>query len=100
MFIIVINTGSSSIKFSLFAVEKDLKKVSFHLNQERLTCSGIVEQIFLEKGKLKVFSGKKNFFFNLNQPTYKTGIDAIIEKLFTLGFIKDKNEIFGIGYRV
>lgn len=100
MFVVVINTGSSSIKFSLFSFEKNLEKPFSALKQEKLVCSGVVEQIFLEKGKLKIFSGKRKFLYVLDKPTYKTGIDAIIEKLKTLGFLKDKKEIFGIGYRV
>ena len=87
MKILVINCGSSSIKFKLFEMPKE-KVVSF----------GIVEKIGEEISIFKYF-GKVNFENKLKINNHQEGLQFIAKTLLE-NEIKDIEEIKGIGHRV
>jgi len=91
MNILVINSGSSSIKFQLISMPEN-----------RVLVKGLIERIGLESGIFKYeIAGAKT---TLEQPiaSHKEGITLIIDLLKdpSKGIIKDLSEIGAIGHRV
>ena len=94
MVILVLNCGSSSIKYQVLDVEAASHK---------LLAKGIVDRIGLPEGDLVHKPvGKENF--HLHQPIadHTTGISLVLEALTdaTHGVIKELNEIKAVGHRV
>ncbi|MFC1494734.1 acetate/propionate family kinase [Thermodesulfobacteriota bacterium] len=96
MKILVINTGSSSIKYQLFNMK----------NQEVL-CHGVVERIGEETGTLthEVFSGEGDPVIKTYDgfiPDHEAGFSKIVDCLMNndFGVIKDRKEISAVGHRV
>ena len=96
MKILVINCGSSSIKYQLFDMEKN-----------QVLCSGLVERIGLKEGvmthkKLPGTDQESKKVFNEPIPTHKEGMDKVIKILTDgeYGVIKSLSEIKGVGHRV
>lgn len=96
MKILVINTGSSSIKYQLFNME----------NQSVL-CSGVVEKIGEDHGYLshKIFKDSdkpvvKEYKGDIKD--HQTGFKHIVDYLINdeFGVIKDRSEISAVGHRV
>ncbi len=96
MKVLVINAGSSSCKYQLI-----------EMNDKSVMCSGIVERIGFEKGKLvhKLFPDSDKEEKIILEEAFPTHVEAM-EKIISLlthaekGVIKDKNEISAIGHRV
>ncbi|AKX34725.1 acetate kinase [Spiroplasma litorale] len=88
--ILVVNPGSSSIKFSLYEYkdEKSIKKIS----------DGIAEQIKVN-GKVIINYQNKKHEFEVKLPNHKIAIETILNKLDELNIIKDIKDINGVGYR-
>lgn len=96
MKILVINTGSSSIKYQLFSMEN-----------QTVLCSGIVEKIGEDQGYLshKIFKDNGD---TLNKEyegpidDHQTGFKHIVEHLINdeFGVIKNSSEISAVGHRV
>ena len=96
MKILVINSGSSSIKYQLLDMDSDTVMVS-----------GLVERIGEEKGDLKnkAYPGSDNeVVTEVVQPIpdHNTGMRLAIDLITDpeKGVLKDKSEITGIGHRV
>lgn len=96
MKIFVLNAGSSSCKYQLF-----------DMDDKSVLCSGIVERIGEEKGKLthKVAPGSENeeqVCIEKYFPTHTESMENIIELLLDkkIGVIKDKSEVSAIGHRL
>lgn len=96
MKILVINTGSSSIKYQLFNMEK-----------QSVLCSGIVEKIGEKTGSLshKVFPENGSDIekkYNEPIPDHESGFDMIVNCLMNkeFGVITDRSEISAVGHRV
>ncbi len=87
MKILVINCGSSSIKFKLF-----------EMPEEKVVCYGIVEKIGEEISNFKYY-GKANFENKLKIKNHQEGLQLIAETLLE-NEIKAIEEIKGIGHRV
>ncbi|WP_297707555.1 acetate kinase [uncultured Eudoraea sp.] len=91
MNILIINTGSSSIKFQLM-----------HMPSESVLCSGMVDRIGLENGNLKY--AKDDYETNeiLQFSSHRKGLKRVIELLLdpVIGAISDVNEIDAVGHRV
>ena len=96
MKILVINTGSSSIKYQLFNMEN-----------QTVLCSGVVEKIGEESGYLshKIFKDNdqtvvKNYEGHIgdHQTGFKHIVDYLINEEF--GVISDRSEISAVGHRV
>ncbi|NIQ04334.1 MAG: acetate kinase [Candidatus Korarchaeota archaeon] len=91
MRILVINSGSSSIKFQLF----DMK-------HETPIAEGIVEKIGLDDSRLKYKAGNLEVSKQLPVNNHEQGIEVVLNALTSKqhGVITDPSEIEGVGHRV
>jgi len=96
MKILVINTGSSSIKYQLF-----------DMDDEAVLATGMLERIGEESGKLThiTLSGegtRTKKAMEGHYPDHGHGLEAITALLTDpeCGVIRDKSEIFAVGHRV
>ena len=98
MKILVINTGSSSLKYKLFNMEASSKAV--------LLADGIIERIGEQKGKLThtIFKGnqKKRLARKENIKNHKLGMHLAVNMLIDreTGVIDDISQIDAVGHRV
>jgi acetate kinase len=93
MKILVLNCGSSSIKYQLFDMA----------NNEEVLAKGLLERIGLENSVLKHRScGKDPHNETRNVPNHTVGIQWIVDVLLdpVLGVLKSKSEINAAGHRV
>jgi acetate kinase len=92
MKVLVLNCGSSSIKYQLFNIEK-----------EELLAKGIIEKIGLKNSIVKNerFDGQK-IKLELDIENHKIGIEKVLNILTSSenGCLNDLNEITAIGHRV
>ncbi|MEA4894547.1 MAG: acetate kinase [Oscillospiraceae bacterium] len=93
MKILVINAGSSSLKYQLFDMEG-----------EKVLAKGLCERIGIG-GHLKhtpLLEGKKTFDEDISLPTHAEAIAAVIEKLTSseYGVVSSMAEINAVGHRV
>ncbi|MDR3245586.1 MAG: acetate kinase [Prevotellaceae bacterium] len=94
MNVLVLNCGSSSIKYQLLSISGDKEDVS---------AKGIVERVGLSEGVLvHKAAGKDNFQLNRPFPGHVDGINAILEALTNEqhGVISDIHQIDAVGHRV
>lgn len=91
MKILVLNSGSSSIKFKLFDMT----------NNENLI-SGLIEQIGSpnSRSKLKVESTGETFTDDRQLPTHKEGIEVMNELMKKSRLLSDISELYAVGHRV
>lgn len=91
MKILVLNSGSSSIKYQLF-----------NMPQEEVICSGLVERIGLYKAKIHYKSNSHNIDDVADIPNHKVGLEKIVNLLLDekVGVIKSTSEIEAVGHRV
>lgn len=91
MNILVINAGSSSIKFKLI-----------QMPSEEVVCSGMVERIGSDDAIIKYKTGVFNIEEVDSISTHKDGLQKITQFLLDpeKGAIKDANEIDAVGHRV
>ncbi|UCD61574.1 MAG: acetate kinase [Flavobacteriaceae bacterium] len=91
MNILIINTGSSSIKYQLM-----------HMPSETVLCAGMVDRIGLDNANLRYV--KKDFEVNERLPvsSHRKGLERVIEMLLdpVNGAIGHVNEIEAVGHRV
>jgi acetate kinase len=85
--IVVINAGSSSIKFKIF--EKDNYKV---------IASGLCERIFVD-GHFSMKFDDKEVNLDAAMPNHTKAIECVLEQLKKYRIITDFNEIVGVGHR-
>lgn len=93
MKILVINAGSSSLKYQLF-----------DMNGEKVLAKGLCERIGID-GHLKhspLIGGKPVFDQDINLPTHSEAIAAVIDKLTSkeYGVVSSMSEINAVGHRV
>ncbi len=89
MKIIAVNAGSSSLKFQLLEMPKEI-----------VLAFGILERIGLEKSVFKIkYSGLK-LEEELYIPTHKVAVEILFSKLVNLNILNNLNEIEGVGHRV
>ncbi|MCF4100376.1 acetate kinase [Gillisia sp. M10.2A] len=91
MNILILNSGSSSIKFQLI-----------QMPSEALMCSGLVERIGHEDAVLKYKTNLFDFQQTERLNTHKEALQKIVELLLHVekGVIKNTNEIEVVGHRV
>lgn len=91
MNILVINSGSSSIKFQLI-----------QMPSEEIVCNGIVERIGDNDAILKYKTNSLNTIQTLPIETHAEGLKKIVELLLDIenGVIKNADEIEVVGHRV
>lgn len=89
--ILVINSGSSSLKFQLITMPS-----------EEVLASGLVERIGQEVGKLHYKSGRFSTSEEIEIPDHSFALKAVTKYLLNKenGVIKDPSEISAIGHRV
>lgn len=92
MKILVINSGSSSIKASLFDFGKIKEGVK--------TMSAHVDGINLAHCKFTIKSERKNMGLKTKVKTHEQGVKLILENLLKIGLIKNLGEIKRVGHRV
>ncbi|WP_372792126.1 acetate/propionate family kinase [Lutibacter sp.] len=91
MKILVINSGSSSIKYQLF-----------NMPQEEVICSGLVERIGLNDAEIHYKSEKNKIDEVLDIPNHKIGLEKIVNLLLDekVGVLKSTSEVEAVGHRV
>ena len=91
MKVLVINSGSSSIKFQLF-----------QMPEQKVIASGLVEKIGLDNGEIHYKTDNQKTDLELEIPDHSTGLKQVIALLIheDLGVISDMNEIEVVGHRV
>jgi acetate kinase len=91
MFVLVVNAGSSSLKYQLF-----------DMNEKSVIAKGLCERIGID-GRLKhQTSGKAEVVKDIPMPTHAQAVSALVEILTDkeYGCISDMGQISAIGHRV
>jgi acetate kinase len=86
--IVVINAGSSSIKFKIFQQDN-----------LRVIASGLCERIFLDGHFTMKFGNDQVVDLNVSMPNHTKAIECVLEQLKNNKIIIDFNEIVGVGHR-
>ena len=91
MQVLVLNSGSSSLKFQLFLMP-----------EKNILCSGLIERIGLEDGKFKFNTDNDSIEVITSIPNHKVGLELLAEQLLNpeTGIIKSANDIDIVGHRV
>ena len=92
MKILVVNCGSSSLKYQLI-----------DMDNESVVAKGLCERIGIEGSKLThKAAGKEDYVVEKEMPTHVTAIEMVMSALQdpTYGVIKDTSEIAAVGHRV
>ncbi len=91
MKILVINSGSSSIKYQLFAMP-----------EQKVICSGLIERIGLDIGKIHYKYDGKKIEEETPIPNHKVGLEKVVNLLMDkeVGVISSTDEIKAVGHRV
>ncbi|HUU04857.1 MAG TPA: acetate kinase [Patescibacteria group bacterium] len=91
MKILVINSGSSSIKFQLINMES-----------LQVLAKGLLERIGIKGSVMNYYQGERKRVSELDIPNHEEGINLIVSNLTDAetGVIKDKSDIFAVGHRV
>lgn len=91
MKILVINCGSSSIKYQLL-----------EMDNETVLAKGLLERIGISGSRLKHKKGSEKYEIDEDVVNHKEGLNLIISTLTDekLGVIKDTSEIDAVGHRV
>ena len=89
--ILVINAGSSSLKFKLYEISKE--------NNFNDICEGLAERIYVD-GKFTIKFQDKKLTYDLDLPNHKEAVNFLTKKLIELKIIQSFDEIHGIGHRV
>ena len=93
MKILVLNCGSSSIKYQLINMA----------NNAELLAKGLLERVGLKDSELKHQSkGKDKYYLIQDVPNHEVGIDLILKVLLDqdYGVISNVNDILAVGHRV
>ena len=89
MKILSINTGVSSLKFSLFDMKDD-----------SLIIKGVFERIGIEGGTYTLKYKNNKIKIETDLPDFLTVVRTLLEKLIELEAIESINDIVGIGHRI
>jgi acetate kinase len=91
MKILIINSGSSSIKYQLF-----------RMPQEEVICSGLVERIGVANPEIHYKSKNHTIDKICEIPNHEVGLEKVVKYLLDaeVGVIKSTDEIIAVGHRV
>lgn len=91
MKILVLNSGSSSIKYQLFNMPK-----------EEVICSGLVERIGQQNAEIHFKSTEYKIDEVMDIPNHKVGLEQVVNLLLNekTGVLKSTSEIDAVGHRV
>ena len=87
--IFALNAGSSSLKFSIFEIPS-----------EEVVASGLIDRIGLNDSNVVIKYNGDKFTDVKDVPDHDVATKILLEKLKTLGIIKNFDEIAGTGHRV
>ena len=87
--IFALNAGSSSLKFSIFEIPS-----------EEVVASGLIDRIGLNDSNVVIKYNGEKFTDVKDVPDHDVATKILLEKLKTLGIIKNIDEIAGTGHRV
>ena len=89
---LVINCGSSSLKYGVFEIHSE--------TDATLLASGLVEKIGLDMGAIKhEVEGRDKQVIEMPIPTHDVGLEKVVELLLD-GVIADKSDVKVVGHRV
>ena len=86
---LIINSGSSSLKFKLFAIPT-----------EEVLASGLIDRIAIKGSSVTVKYNGQKYHQELSIPDHAFAVDLLLKLLVELHLIKDLNEITAVGHRV
>ena len=91
MKILVINSGSSSIKFQI--IDRDT---------EKMVASGLLERIGMSEGRMKYKNNGEKIVVDKPIPDHETGLDMVLTTIVDpkIGAVKSLDEIGACGHRV
>jgi len=91
MKILVINSGSSSIKFQV--IDRDT---------EKMLASGLIERVGLSEGRMKYRCGDTKIVVDKPIPDHETGLDLLLKTIVDpeIGALSSLDEIGACGHRV
>ena len=91
MQVLVLNAGSSSLKFQLFSMPK-----------KAILCSGLIERIGFNDAKFKFKTKTDSIEIIRAIPNHKIGLELLAKQLLDkdTGIIKSSDEIDIVGHRV
>ena len=91
MFILVVNAGSSSLKYQLFNMDK-----------QEMIAKGLCERIGIDGRLTHTVVGKEKIQKDIPMPTHAEAVAALVESLTdkNYGCIKDMSEISAVGHRI
>ena len=89
MKIMSVNAGSSSLKFSLFDMDKS-----------NCIASGYFERVGLDGSFYTIKYNGEKIKEEVELPNHTVAVEVMLDRLITLGIIKDLDEIDGIGHRI
>lgn len=91
MKILVLNSGSSSIKYQLFSMP-----------EQEVLCSGLIERIGLKVGAIHYKSDTEKIEIETEIPNHNVGLGKIVDLLLDkeVGVLKTTDEIDAVGHRV
>ena len=95
MIILVINCGSSSVKYQLLDMKSD--------DEYSILAKGLVEKIGLPEGTLKHKpTGKENYTVNMPIPDHKVGMKLVLDALVdpVHGVLESFDDIEAVGHRI
>ena len=84
-----INAGSSSLKFSLFDMDK-----------EEVLASGLFERIGIDQSNYVIKYNGTKIKQEIDLPDHSVAVSLLLEKLVELGIIRSLSEIDGVGHRI
>ena len=87
--ILSVNTGKTSIKFSLF-----------NMDDSSVICDGIFDRIGMDKSYYNINFNNNTVSQDVILNTINDTVDILLDKLLSLGIITNLNEIRGVGHRV
>ncbi len=91
MYILVVNAGSSSLKYQLFDMDK-----------EKAVAKGLCERIGIDGKLTHELIGDKKVKKDISMPTHAEAVTALVEHLTDaeVGCIKSMQEISAVGHRI
>lgn len=89
MKILVLNSGSSSIKFKLF-----------EMNDKSVLASGMIEEIGTPNSKAIIKTANNKIEERIAIPNHEVGTEILNDLLYKTGVLENFNELAGIGHRV
>ena len=89
MKIISINAGSSSLKFSLF-----------EMTTKECIASGYFERVGLDGSFYTIKYNGEKIREEVEMPNHTVAVEVLLDRLISIGIIKDLKEIDGVGHRL